>query len=171
MEWGSEMIAGFLAKAAATKGTFAVGLIAGVLAFEFVTGGNGNIWIAILVSAISSATVAWFAHRPKMIAAQSTARTQVTADWAKLVQQLTDMHANEIKSWKEKVNDQKKEIVLVRKSKHDAIDAYGAACLWIQDLEELLREHKAAFDRFKPRNFLQIVGAEDSAMVNMVNEK
>ncbi len=162
------MIVSTGAKLLAVKGTFLAGLAAGVLAFEFTTGGSGNIWIAIFVSAISSALVAWFAHRPKMIAALSDSRTQSSADWARLVQQLNELHAFEIKSWKEKASEQKREIVFVRRSKHNAVDAYGAACLWIQDLEEKLREHSVSFNRFVPRSFSEIVGGEDSSMMDMI---
>lgn|GEM_PF-4081708 len=124
-----------------------------------------NLPIALFISAICSAVVAYISTRPRMIKAQSDAHASATAEWARLLQQANDHHAHDVARLEKIVDRQKVELILTRISKHNALDAYGAACLHIQNVEELAKAAGFAVPKYVPRRITEITEAEDRHML------
>lgn len=148
------------------------GLGVGVLSFElgnFAT--NSSAW-AIAISVACQAIFAYFIARPKLVTAQSTAqvaeRQQAMTEWATLLKQNNENHAEQIKACREENKELSRKVTLIRVSKHNAMDAYGASCLHIQLLESILKDNKLTVPAFNPRTFKQISGDEDNGMLEMV---
>jgi hypothetical protein len=147
----------------------AVGMMAFFSAIEF----NVNPWVALVVSALFSSLTAYFTARPKMVSASSSAqvaeRQQAMTEWTALLKQNNENHAEQIRELRKEVTDLGRKVTLIRISKHNVMDDYGAAYLHIQLLESILKDNNLTIPKFTPRTVKEMVGVEDDEILKTMN--
>jgi hypothetical protein len=149
------------AKLVAGKSAIASAWAAGFLAFVISEVTTQNLWIAVSISAICSVGVALVRTRPQMLSAQTAAHAAAINEWAKLLQQTNELHAEQLKRQRDRTDLERKIQALMRNSKHNIAGEYQSATFYIQDLQEMLRAQNIPVPPFTLRNIKQLTADED----------
>jgi len=122
--------------AALASGTFSM------LAADWLT---GNWPMALVLSAVSAPAAAYFASRPKVIAAlaarEASKRTLTEGETANLIRRMADLHESEVQMLRAEIRRREQVENLVRYSKHQAIEALNNAEIRIRNYEVFMRDH------------------------------
>lgn len=139
--------------------------------------------IGIPIALGISSLFTWLAvrerSRPNVITAQSNASinqiTEMARVFAEVSKEKDSVNHEQTKFWREQHAWAQKKETLIRVTKHNVQDAYGEACNFIQDYEEIcgLPIVKAAIEeagervlpKYRQRRFREIVGNEDRKMI------
>lgn len=139
------------------------------IATEFFTG--DKIFAAVL-SAISIPAAAYFAARPKIIAAQAAReaaeRSGNVQHFESVIKQMMEVHKAELNVKDRQIEVKEMEVKLVRISKHNALGALQHARFHILDLEALLRACNQVPPKYNPDLLGAITGHEDKKALELV---